>query len=42
MMEIPYANYVGGLMYLMIYIRQDLAYSVTLISKYMGNLVRAI
>jgi len=38
MLEVPYANAVGSLMYAMVCTRPDLAYSVSLVSKFMENL----
>ena len=38
MSEVPYANAVGSLMYAMVCTRPDLAYSVSLVSKFMENL----
>ena len=37
MKNVPYANAVGSLMYVMICARPDLAYIVSLVSKYMGK-----
>lgn len=36
--EIPYANAIGCLMYLMMYTRSDLGHSASIVSKYLGNL----
>lgn len=38
MEQIPYASVVGSLMYSMVCTRLDLAYLVSLVSKYIGNL----
>ena len=40
MSSVPYANGVGSLMYAMICTRLDLAYSVSLVSRFMENLGR--
>lgn len=37
MLNIPYANAVGSLMYLMVCTRLDLAHSLSVVSKYMSN-----
>lgn len=37
MANIPYSNTIGSLMYAMIYTRPDLAYSVSVVSRYMHN-----
>ena len=39
MEKIPYANVVGSLMYAMVCTRPDLAYSLSIFSRYMANLV---
>ncbi|GKE94248.1 retrovirus-related pol polyprotein from transposon TNT 1-94 [Tanacetum coccineum] len=38
MSKIPYANAVGSLMYLMVYTRLDIAYAVSVVSRYLRNL----
>ncbi|XP_060974304.1 secreted RxLR effector protein 161-like [Cannabis sativa] len=40
MSEVPYSNAVGSIMYLMVCTRPDLAYSISVLSKYMSNLGR--
>lgn len=37
MRHIPYANAVGSLMYAMVYTRQDLAFAVSIVSRFMAN-----
>ena len=37
MTSIPYANAVGSLMYAMVCTRPDLAYAVSMVSRYMHN-----
>lgn len=37
MSKVPYENVVGSLMYLMICTRQDIAYAVSIVSRYMEN-----
>lgn len=37
MNSIPYANIIGSLMYVMVCIRPDIAYAVSLVSRYMAN-----
>lgn len=37
MENIPYANVVGSLAYSVIYTRPDLAYVVSILSRYMGK-----
>src|SRR4051812_3675682 len=37
MNSIPYANIVGSLMYVMVCTRPDIAYAVSLVSRYMAN-----
>jgi len=37
MAKIPYANVVGSLMYDMVCTRPDIAYSVSLVSRFMSN-----
>lgn len=37
MVNVPYANVVGSLMHLMICIRSDLAYSISVVSRFMAN-----
>ncbi|GJR86304.1 sodium/hydrogen exchanger 6 [Tanacetum coccineum] len=37
MSKVPYANMVGSLMYLMVCTRPDIAYAVSIISKYLAN-----
>lgn len=37
MLNIPYANAVGSLMYLIVCTRPDLAHSLSVVSKYMSN-----
>ena len=37
MNSIPYANIVGSLMYVMVCTRPDIAYGVSLVSRYMSN-----
>ena len=40
MMNIPYASVVGCLMYTMVLTRPGLSHAVSVVSKYMANLVR--
>nr|GEZ87283.1 retrovirus-related Pol polyprotein from transposon TNT 1-94 [Tanacetum cinerariifolium] len=37
MSKVPYANTVGSLMYLMVYTRPDIAYAVSIVSRYLAN-----
>ncbi|MCI88659.1 vacuolar protein sorting-associated protein 33, partial [Trifolium medium] len=37
MSHIPYASVVGSLMYVMVCTRPDLAYAVSMVSRYMHN-----
>nr|GEY39871.1 copia LTR rider [Tanacetum cinerariifolium] len=37
MSKVPYANAVGSLMYLMVYTRPDIAYAVSVVSRYLAN-----
>ena len=37
MAKIPYANAVGSLMYAMVFTQPDIAYSVSLVSRFMSN-----
>ncbi|GJS53994.1 retrotransposon protein, putative, ty1-copia subclass [Tanacetum coccineum] len=37
MSKVPYANVVGSLMYLMVCIRPDIAYAVSIVSRYLAN-----
>nr|GEW78741.1 zinc finger, CCHC-type [Tanacetum cinerariifolium] len=37
MSKVPYANAVGSLMYLMVCIRPDIAYAVSVVSRYLAN-----
>ena len=37
MMGVPYANAVGSVMYMMLCTRPDLAHSISVLSRYMGN-----
>ncbi|GKC60900.1 zinc finger, CCHC-type containing protein [Tanacetum coccineum] len=37
MSKVPYVNVVGSLMYLMVSIRPDIAYAVTVVSRYLAN-----
>ncbi|GJV41329.1 hypothetical protein Tco_1419769, partial [Tanacetum coccineum] len=37
MSKVPYANAVGSLMYLMVYTRPDMAYAVSIVSRYLAN-----
>ncbi|GJV45102.1 retrovirus-related pol polyprotein from transposon TNT 1-94 [Tanacetum coccineum] len=37
MSNVPYANVVGSLMYLMVYTRPGIAYEVSIVSKYLAN-----
>ncbi|GJV18491.1 hypothetical protein Tco_1367511 [Tanacetum coccineum] len=36
--KVPYANAVGRLMYLMVYMRPDIAYALSVVSKYLANM----
>ena len=38
--RIPYANFVGGLMYAMVCIRLDIAHAVGIVNRFMHNLGR--
>lgn len=38
MTRVPYANIIGSIMYAMICIRPDLAYVVSIVSRYMADL----
>ncbi|GKB52810.1 hypothetical protein Tco_0903563 [Tanacetum coccineum] len=38
MSKVPYANAVGRLMYLMVYTRPDIAYALSVVSKYLANM----
>ena len=37
MAKIPYANVVGSLIYVMVCTRPDIAYSMSLVSRFMSN-----
>nr|GEY42159.1 retrotransposon protein, putative, Ty1-copia subclass [Tanacetum cinerariifolium] len=37
MSKVPYVNAVGSLMYLMVYTRPDIAYAVSIVSRYLAN-----
>lgn len=37
MSEIPYANIVGSIMYVMVCTRPDMAYVLSIVSRYMSN-----
>ncbi|GKB30020.1 hypothetical protein Tco_0869421 [Tanacetum coccineum] len=37
MSKVPYANVVGSLMYLMVWTRPDIAYAVSIVSRYLAN-----
>ena len=37
MSNVPYANTVGSLMYIMVFTRPDIAYAVSVVSRYMAN-----
>ncbi|GKD09904.1 hypothetical protein Tco_1189589, partial [Tanacetum coccineum] len=37
MSKVPYANAVGSLMYLMVCTRPDIAYAVSIVSRYLAN-----
>nr|GEX14380.1 protein argonaute 2-like [Tanacetum cinerariifolium]GEX98295.1 protein argonaute 2-like [Tanacetum cinerariifolium] len=38
MSKVPYVNVVGSLMYLMVCTRQDIAYAISIVSRYLANL----
>ena len=40
MEDVPYASAVGSIMYAMVGSRQDLAYAVGLVSRYMGRPIK--
>lgn len=37
MSKVPYTNVVGSLMYLMVCTRLDIAYAVSIVSRYLAN-----